>query len=158
MVTRTPLSSSAVLSSPRLCVTNREEPNKFYCEGLLPTEFQYKYVETFILGVKLAENKDISCPANIWVWKLTYYIYLFLNINQLDALNFIVSLFQASTCVHRQEGTIVLYSLWYHHTYRWPSLAQVHRTATYKCDDTRDCIIQFSPPDDEHMCSKHVKA
>jgi hypothetical protein len=34
----------------------------------------------------------------------------------------------------------------------------VHRTATYKCDDTRDCITQFCHPDDEHMCSKHVEA
>ena len=29
---------------------------------------------------------------------------------------------------------------------------------TYRCDDTRDYIIQFSPADDEHMCSKHVEA
>ena len=28
---------------------------------------------------------------------------------------------------HRQEVKIVLYSLWYHHTYRWPSRAQVER-------------------------------
>ena len=35
-------------------------------------------------------------------------------------------------------------SLWYHHTCR--------------CDDTRGCVIQFWPPDDEHMCSKHVEA
>ena len=34
----------------------------------------------------------------------------------------------------------------------------VHGTATYRCDDTRDCIVQFCPPDDEHMCSKHVEA
>ena len=34
----------------------------------------------------------------------------------------------------------------------------VHGTATYRCDGTRDCIIQFCPPDDEHMCSKHVEA
>ena len=34
----------------------------------------------------------------------------------------------------------------------------VHETATYRCDDTRDCIIQFCPSDDEHMCSKHVEA
>ena len=27
----------------------------------------------------------------------------------------------------------------------------VHRTATYRCDDTRCCIIQFCPPDDEHI-------
>jgi hypothetical protein len=33
-----------------------------------------------------------------------------------------------------------------------------HGTATYRCDDTRDCIIQFCPPEDEHMCSKHVEA
>ena len=29
---------------------------------------------------------------------------------------------------------------------------------TYRCDDTRGCVIQFWPPDDEHMCSKHVEA
>ena len=34
----------------------------------------------------------------------------------------------------------------------------VHRTATYRCNDTRDCVIQFCPPDDEHMCSKHEEA
>jgi len=28
----------------------------------------------------------------------------------------------------------------------------VHGTATYKCDDTRGCVMQFWPPDDEHMC------
>ena len=26
---------------------------------------------------------------------------------------------------HRQEAKIGPYSLWYHHTYRWPSCAQV---------------------------------
>ena len=60
-----------------------------------------------------------------------------------------MSLFHASTCfehccAHHQEIKIVLYSLWYHHT--------------CGCDDTRDCIIQFWPSDDEHMCSKHVQA
>jgi len=34
----------------------------------------------------------------------------------------------------------------------------VHETATYSCDDTRGCVMQFWPPDDEHMCSKHVEA
>ena len=66
----------------------------------------------------------------------------------------------SSTRAHRQEVKIVLYSLWYHHTYRWPSCARVerrllfhrmHETATYRCDDTRGCIIQFLPPDDEHL-------
>jgi len=34
----------------------------------------------------------------------------------------------------------------------------VHETATYRCDDTRGCVMQFWPPDDEHMCSKHAEA
>ena len=42
-------------------------------------------------------------------------------------------------CAHHQEVTIVLYSICYHHTCRWPSGAQVervlsqpvHGTATY---------------------------
>jgi len=33
----------------------------------------------------------------------------------------------------------------------------VHETATYRCDDTRGCVMQFCSPDDEHMCSKHVE-
>ena len=32
----------------------------------------------------------------------------------------------SSTCAHRQEAKIVLYSLRYHYTYRWQSRAQVH--------------------------------
>jgi len=34
----------------------------------------------------------------------------------------------------------------------------VQETATYRCDDTRGCVMQFWPPDDEHMRSKHVEA
>ena len=30
----------------------------------------------------------------------------------------------SSTCDHHQEVKIALHSLWYHHTYRWPSRAQ----------------------------------
>ena len=32
----------------------------------------------------------------------------------------------------------------------------VHRTATYRCDDTRCCIIQFWPPDGEHNCARDM--
>jgi len=45
--------------------------------------------------------------------------------------------------LHR-EVKIALHSLWYLHTY-WRG-------------DTRGCVIQFWPPDDEHMCSKHAEA
>ena len=35
---------------------------------------------------------------------------------------FIISLYMfRALCVHHQEGKIVLYSIWYHHTCRWPS-------------------------------------
>jgi len=72
----------------------------------------------------------------------------------------------SSKCTHYQEVKIALPSLWYHHTYRWPSRAQgervlsqpVHETATYRCDDIRGCVMQFRSPDDEYMCSKHVEA
>jgi len=73
---------------------------------------------------------------------------------------FIICLYMfRGLCAHHQEVKIVLYSIWYHHTCRWPSDAQVerglsqpvHRTATYRCDDSICCIIQFSPPDDEHI-------
>ena len=55
------------------------------------------------------------------------------------------------TCAYHQEVKIALYGLWYLHTYRWPSGAQIerglshhmHRTATYMCDVTRCCTIQF---------------
>ena len=36
---------------------------------------------------------------------MTYSEYLFLNINQLDALNFIISLFQASTCFEHMRSS-----------------------------------------------------
>jgi len=32
----------------------------------------------------------------------------------------------------------------------------VHWMATYSCDDTRSCIIQFWPPDDEHNSARNM--
>jgi len=56
-----------------------------------------------------------------------------------------------SKCAYHQEVKIVLYNLWYRHTYRWLSHAQVERglvgipttpLSTCAQDDTRGCIIQ----------------
>ena len=122
-------------------------------------------LETFIVARKYEDRINICVICFVGIDKIFFLffffpifcwpcisIYLFININHLDALNFIISLFQASTCFEhmclssgRQN---VLYSLWYHHTYRWPSRAQIER----------GCIVQFWPPDDKHMCSKHVEA
>ena len=75
-----------------------------------------------------------------WPW-ISIYGYVFLNIDKLDALISIISLFQASTCYEQMCSS-----------------SGGHGTATYMCDDTRCCIIQFCPPDDEHVCTKHVQA
>jgi len=52
---------------------------------------------------------------------------------------FIIRLYMSrALCAHHQEVKIVLYSIWYRHTCRWPSRAlvehsqPVHRTATYR--------------------------
>jgi len=40
--------------------------------------------------------------------------------------NFIIPLYTVRVlCAHHQEVKIVLYSIWYHHTCRWPSCAQL---------------------------------
>jgi len=39
-----------------------------------------------------------------------------------------------------------------------PTPVSSHLYHTYRCDDTRGRVMQFWPPDDEHMCSKHVEA
>ena len=40
--------------------------------------------------------------------------------------NFIMCLYMfRALCAHHKEVKIVLFSIWYHHTWRWPSRAQV---------------------------------
>jgi len=84
-------------------------------------------------------------------------------INQLDAQNvcFTVSLFHASTCFEHMCSssggqnciTRPLVS-----SYLQVAVSCTGwETATYRCDDTRGCVMQFWPPNDEHMCSKHVE-
>ena len=79
-----------------------------------------------------------------------------LNINQRDALNFIISLFHASTCFEHTcsssggQNCIIQHLVLSHsvgdrpvHRLREGLSQPVHRTANYRCDDTRDCIVQF---------------
>ena len=82
-------------------------------------------------------------------------LYVYLNIHQLDALNFIMSLFHASTCFEQmcpssggQNCTIqprIITPIGGRPMHRLiEDLSEpVHRTATYRCDDTRGCIVQF---------------
>jgi len=68
---------------------------------------------------------------------LTVHLSIFISVfNQLDAQNlfcnkfYFIPLHVSSTCAHHQQVKIALHSLWYHHTYRWPSRAQVERVST----------------------------
>jgi len=105
----------------------------------------YPYIQNFMennqtnfLRCKRKERYDLDI--------VSLFISLF---NQLDAQHlfhskfYFMSLHVSSICAYHQEVKIALHSLWYHHTYR--------------SDDTRGCVMQFWPPDDKHMCSKHVE-
>ena len=70
---------------------------------------------------------------------------IYLNINQLDALNFIMSLFHASTCFEHMCSS------------SGGQNCTIQSLVSSRCDDTRDCIVQFWPSDDKHLCSKHVE-
>jgi len=67
-------------------------------------------------------------------------------------IKFIILLYMfRAPCAYHQEVKIVLYSIWYNHACKWPTRAQVergliqpvHGSATYRCDDTRCCIVRF---------------
>ena len=68
---------------------------------------------------------------------LIVHLSIFISVfNQLDAQNlfhnkfYFMPLHVSSTCAHHQEVKIALRNL-------------VHETATYRCDDTKACVMQF---------------
>ena len=116
--------------------------------------------------------ESLDSPINFDVLLTVHLSIFILVINQLDAQNLFYNKFISclymfrAPCAHRQEVKIVLYSLWYHDTYRcddtmWKFyytssvkillLYSIWYHHTCRCDDTRGCIIQFCPPEDEHM-------
>ena len=61
---------------------------------------------------------------------LSIFISVFTNLmHKIFILQYVyfMPLHVSSTCAHHQEVKIALHSLWYHHTYKWPSCAQVER-------------------------------
>ena len=91
-----------------------------------------------IVDLSCSEWRHTVCTGNnnlvFFDVLLTVHLSLFISvINPLDAQNFCftISLFHASTCFEHMcsssGGQIALHSLWYHHTYRWPSRAPVTR-------------------------------
>jgi len=94
---------------------------------------------------------------------LTMHLSIFMSvINQLYAQKFCftISLFHAFTCFEHMCSSSGVQNLYYRASGIITPIGgrPVHETATYRCDDTRGCVMQFWSPDDEHMCSKHVEA
>jgi len=96
---------------------------------------------------------------------IDYKIWVFISVfYQLDAQNLFYSKFYfmplhvSSTYAHHKEVKISLHNLWYHPTSPIDLLECMGLWVRHQCDDTRTCIMQYWPPDDEHMCSKHVEA
>ena len=116
---------------------------EFYITG---TRARQKMLQGFVRETRKKENHSWECATRninrdtrvgIPLVLLKSVKPIFISVfNQLDAQNlfhnkfYFMPLHVSSTCAH-------------HHTYR--------------CDDTRGCVMQFWPPDDEHICSKHVE-
>ena len=108
---------------------------------------EYSAVSLFkLLNIK-THKIEISSNFDIL---LTVHLSIFISLfNQLDVQNlfhnrfYFMPLHVSSTCAHHQEVKIALL---------------VHETATYTCDWYRRLCNVIWPPDDEHMCSKHVEA
>ena len=106
--------------------------------GHLSKHFYYILFDCHLLAMlstwKVTQNHNLVNKTNLvknFDVLLTVHLSIFiLVIIQLDAQNlfnnkFISCLYTfRAPCAHRQEVKILLYSLWYHHTYRWPSRAR----------------------------------
>ena len=94
------------------------------CRVLLASFTSHRFFNERVMNT-LRSNSDVLLTMHLSIFTLV--------INQLDAQNLFYNKFISclymfrAPCAHRQEVKIVLYSIWYHHTYRWPSGAQVER-------------------------------
>ena len=92
------------------------------------------YIANFFLECEMFQTKvveNIKTHILFFDVLLTVHLSIFiLVINQIDAQNLFYNKFISclymfrALCAHRQEVKVVLYSIWYHHTSRWPSGAQ----------------------------------
>ena len=90
--------------------------------------------EMFVWEVDIKSSYIWVSVVNVLINIVLYHslILFILVINQLDAKNLFYNKFISclyifrAPCAHRQEVKIVLYSIWYHQTCRWPSRAQVN--------------------------------
>ena len=134
-----------------ICSSNMENIALFArhsCEFRYPRNLKC-LIRQILIAIKQKRNLSYCRNDNLFKKVLTFSVYyptaltviqkLFLAINQLNAQNlfyntFITCLYMfRALCAHHQEVNIVLYSIWYHHTCRWPSRAQVERRLLSTC-------------------------
>jgi hypothetical protein len=125
-----------------------------FCVVIISDYFSIKSVFLWVWNSVCHTEGGKKVPDGIWEigWRFISVI------NQLDAQNFCFTMrlfhdmFQAHVLIIRRSKL--------HYTASGIITAigghLVHETAIYTCDDTRGCVMQFWPPDDEHMCLKHI--
>ena len=67
----------------------------------------------------------------------------------------VVLIIRRSKLYYTASGIVTLVGGRPVHRYRYTE-DSVHGTATYRCDDTKCCIIKFLPPDDEHNSARNM--
>jgi len=116
----------------------------------------------------LRRKKKLICLADEWKTNLMSLAILFHLLCAQHVSDINVSFFRSLRLCWWITTSVVLFSVrcvlgffaagiwWCSFRRLKPAKRTYHHT--YRCDDTRDCIIQSCPPDDEHMCSKHIEA
>jgi len=114
--------------------------------------WQLKLVE-FVKNI--SEACQLMRPRNIWK--------IILASDQLNAqILFLISFLYTSTCfehccAHHHEVKLYYTASGIITLCRWTSVAQVSTgLPSTECDDTRCCITQFWPPDDEHNSDRNM--
>ena len=114
-------------------------------------------VKELLTGTNFNDMKDVMYVIkNRPIHFLTFCwpcisIYLFININQLDALNFILSfisslyMFRAHVLIVRR-AKIVLYSLWYHHTEtsEWSKITKIIKIIKIQFYKYEHTVVQYN--------------
>ena len=106
--------------------------------------------ETAILVLEQVKERATTLLLNIIATLLVIILVITNLMHRIFCHNkFTIRLYMfRAPCTHHQEVKIVLYSIWYHHTCRWPSGAQVYTLKDIIASQERLC----------HLLSKNYKS
>ena len=118
------------------------------CRKMWHTGNIFRYIHQQIHSIKYNTIQIIQY-ISFWYFADRASQYIHLNINQLDALHFIISLFHASTCFEHicssSGGKIVLNSLWYHHTEtsEWSKITKITKITKIQFYKYEHIVVQL---------------